>query len=161
MAIQLQEDEIGYYIEYSLEDYGIGDIGTHIITVEPLNMDDEPATTQYNYLLHENNEDLTDEDVTYLTYPLKHYHSEYWRSVTDYEYAIRHRTLVDEGIWMYNVPSQKIYLNSLGYAVEYDKQHIIEGEVYYEFDETIDSDAGTYIYLNNLEWKKIREDEEV
>ena len=92
-----------------------------------------------------------------LYYPLKHYLKNEYIGLCNYDHIIENREEIkieyNETIYKYNCPCQTIYLDIDGYAVNYDKQHIINEEYYDDFN-TNEEGAGTYTYIAPLEWKR-------
>lgn len=113
-------------------------------------------TENHNKQRHKNMT-VTDTEKDLLYYPLKHYLRNEYMGLCDYDYVIENREeiLIEYGevIYKYNCPCQTIYLDIDGYAVNYDKQHIIEENYYYDFN-TDNTGAGTYTYIAPLEWKR-------
>ena len=98
---------------------------------------------------------LTDTERWTLHNVLQHYHRLEYHRVTDYDKVIDQRQEVTEGVWMYPCPLQPIYLDANYYAVTYDKQYVIDGDYYYDFNEDTELEtAGTYTYINPYEWKR-------
>ena len=101
---------------------------------------------------------LSDDDIETITCALKHYHATRYQGITDYTKVINAReeiTVNEDTFYKYPCPCQTIYLDDECYAVEYDKQHIIDEKYYYYFNpETVDDIAGTYEEIGSYEWKR-------
>lgn len=98
---------------------------------------------------------LTSEEKELLMSVLKYYHKNEFTGITDYEKVIGLVEEVEEGIFAYPCPCQTIYLDDTFYAVEYGKQHIIDGNYYYDFNTNDNNNiAGTYTYICKYEWER-------
>ena len=98
---------------------------------------------------------VTSEEIEMLKYPLKHYLKDSVVKLCNFETVITNREEVEEGIYEYKCPLQTVWLNEEGYAVTYGNQYVIDDEYYYDFN-TYSTEidlAGTYEYINTLEWK--------
>ena len=108
---------------------------------------------------------LTTPEKEAIVIALNHYLLDEYHRLADYWNIVDHRSLVEEGVYMYPCPVQKIYLDEENYAVTYDRQTVwtvylneegnvlcdttsnnptppqeydsVKREVYYDFRETI------------------------
>ena len=70
--------------------------------------------------------------------------------LNDFETIVSRATEVKTGVFKFTLSFMNLYFNKDMKPLEYDKQHIIDGMVFYDFnDEDIDG-AGTYTYLGDL-----------
>lgn len=107
--------------------------------------------------------EITQEEIEAITCALQYYLNDLYKEICDYETVIRNRktTTIDVGgipqtVYIYECPCQTIYLNSLHYPVSYGRQHIMNNDYYYDFNEYNDEidQAGTYTRVNDCEWHK-------
>lgn len=99
---------------------------------------------------------MTEEvDVEAITLALRFYLSGIFIDVTDFDIVVENRVEVAPGIYEYNCPGQKLWLNNAHYAVTYERQKVTNGKVYYRWtdDPDVEEDMA-YEYLCPLEWKK-------
>ena len=98
---------------------------------------------------------LTDEEIESITTALRFYLRGIYVDVTDFEHVIQNRTEPTTGVYEYDCPGQKIWLNNKNYAVTYGRQKIQDGKYYYKWtnDNTLGEDM-TYEYVCPYEWKK-------
>ena len=111
---------------------------------------------------------LTDEEVETITCAIKHYLQTDFHLITDFQKVIQNREEFEinvngerKTLYKYECPCQTIYLGENNYPWTYGQQYIVNDEYYYDFNENNDGEAaGTYTYINTVEWKRTPETED-
>ena len=102
-------------------------------------------------------EQISEDEIDMLEYPLKHYINPVFRGVLNYRKTILNRTEVEEGVYEYDTPGRYIYLDSEGYAVTYERQKVVDDKVYYKFTDLLDvPEDMAFEFVATLEWKKTK-----
>ena len=93
-------------------------------------------------------EKTTENIITALKYyiPIK-----YW-GLNDWDVIVRREEEVDVGVYRYKCSFFMLYFNKELEPVEFGRQHIIDGKVYYDTNPIENFGAGTYTLLGDVDW---------
>ena len=88
----------------------------------------------------------TDEIISILK---KYVPVENWE-LNDFETVVERATEVKTGVFKFTLSFMNLYFDKDMKPVSYDKQHIIDDMLFYDFNDDNTVGAGTYTYLGDL-----------
>lgn len=77
-----------------------------------------------------------------------------YHDLNNWEIIIKRAKIIEDKYYAFRCSFQTIYLNKNYEPVNYDRQHIINGDYYYDYDEGEPGGAGTYTYIISVKKKK-------